>query len=210
VRTRLDLSFGYPVTFDTGGGSAIADAVVAGGGTLTLPTDPTFAGYAFTGWHTGSTTGPSWDPATAITAPVALFASWDLVPVGIRVTVSDSTPDQGDTIQITAFEVDILGGDMADVSDQVVVTSDNPLDVIAGNRVTFPHASPHVLTITQGAFQSTVTIQVTALPGALARTGPIVTGVDALLAIAVLGVGGLMVMSSRVRRGDRSRPGRAF
>jgi hypothetical protein len=67
-----------------------------------------------------------------------------------------------------------------------------------------------VLTITHGAFQSTVTIQVTALPGTLAQTGPIVAVTDALLAVAVLGVGALMVMSSRVRRGALSRSGRFF
>ncbi|MBC9227070.1 hypothetical protein GL325_12095 [Aeromicrobium sp. 636] len=75
---------------------------------------------------------------------------------------------QGDTIVLTVTGTDRFGNDLGDVTDDVTFTSSVPTDVIAGNRITFPHASPHTITATHtdGA-TSTLLIEVEPLPVAV-------------------------------------------
>src|SRR5690606_16449264 len=55
---------------------------------------------------------------------------------------------QGETITLTAMATDRFGNDLGDVSGDVTFTSSVATDVISGNRITFPHASPHTITAT--------------------------------------------------------------
>ncbi|MTB89330.1 hypothetical protein GGQ26_13300 [Aeromicrobium sp. zg-629] len=75
---------------------------------------------------------------------------------------------QGDTIVVTVTGTDRFGNALGDVTDDVTFTSSVPTDVIAGNRITFPHASPHTITATHtdGA-TSTLLIEVEPLPVAV-------------------------------------------
>lgn len=66
----------YTVTFDSDGGSAVADAQVNHGGKAAKPVDPTRVGFRFDGWFTAAADGDEFDFETAITADVTLFAQW--------------------------------------------------------------------------------------------------------------------------------------
>ncbi|MEI6874436.1 MAG: InlB B-repeat-containing protein [Spirochaetota bacterium] len=69
----------YAVTFDSQGGSAVADASAAYGAKLTAPTDPTKAGYLFAGWYTDTAGTTAWIFSTdTITAATTLYAKWSL------------------------------------------------------------------------------------------------------------------------------------
>jgi hypothetical protein len=117
----------------------------------------------------------------------------------VSIVLSSLTVAQGGTLTFEVWSVDAYGNKIADVTDSVIVTSDVATDVIVGATVSFPHASPHVLTATFGALSASVTVQVLA---ALA-----VTGVDAsaplAAAVSVLVLGGLLLLWRRLRPARR-------
>jgi uncharacterized repeat protein (TIGR02543 family) len=47
----------FSVTFEEHGGTTVSDATFVSGGTVTLPADPTRAGYTFNGWFSAQTGG---------------------------------------------------------------------------------------------------------------------------------------------------------
>ena len=66
----------HTVTFDTGGGTAIAPVQVAHGGTVARPTDPTRGAYIFAGWYTSATFTAQFAFTTPITGAITLYARW--------------------------------------------------------------------------------------------------------------------------------------
>ncbi len=68
----------YTVSFNSHGGSAVADQAVASGATVTEPADPVRAGLSFGGWFTDD--GPfadAWDFATdTVSGDITLHANW--------------------------------------------------------------------------------------------------------------------------------------
>lgn len=78
------------------------------------------------------------------------------------VTASATTVDQGGSVTLSATGFTADNAELGDVTDQVTFTSDVATDVVAGNRVAFPHASPHTLTGTHtSGVSSTVVVAVT-------------------------------------------------
>lgn len=73
----------YTVTFNTDGGSAVNSKIVASGGKVTKPTDPTKDGYTFGGWLLN---GQPFDFNSAITGNITLTAKWDEAVVEHTVT----------------------------------------------------------------------------------------------------------------------------
>jgi hypothetical protein len=63
----------------------------------------------------------------------------------LTVVASRHEVNQGESVTMTATMVD-AGGNTVDVTDETVFTSDVASDVIVGDQVTFPHASPHTIT----------------------------------------------------------------
>jgi uncharacterized repeat protein (TIGR02543 family) len=63
----------HTVSFDSNGGSAVADQSVAYGDAAVAPSDPTRAGYDFVGWFAGD---DAYDFATPVTGPLSLTAHW--------------------------------------------------------------------------------------------------------------------------------------
>jgi len=88
-------------------------------------------------------------------------------PASLNLTAPDLTVNQFDTITLNIDLRDAYGNPLP--TGAVVITSDQPTDQIIGNNVTFPHASPHVLTATLGRLSDSLRFEVSA--AALASTG---------------------------------------
>lgn len=83
---------GYPVTFDSTGGSAVDDQEVLFGDTVVVPTAPTRDGQAFLGWSPAAGGGEVVDLANQpVTAPTALFAHWSEDKASVRAVASTAT-----------------------------------------------------------------------------------------------------------------------
>lgn len=128
---------------------------------------------------------------------------------GLELSVSEAKPNQGATIEVTAIGVDEFGNVLGDLSDRVVITSDVRTDVIDGNRVTFPTASPHVLTATVGGVSASITVEVVAAaaaPASSTGSGLADTGVEvgALAALALLLAAAGAVLALRRRAAGRA------
>lgn len=88
----------------------------------------------------------------------------------LKLTLSDSTPKQGETITVSATGKDSEGVSNGDVSDDLSLTSSVDTDTIEGNTVKFNHASPHTITATH--VPTGTTAEVTVQVAALAVDGP--------------------------------------
>ncbi|MBX3094685.1 MAG: InlB B-repeat-containing protein, partial [Cryobacterium sp.] len=74
----VSISFHFLVSFDSAGGSSIAEQIVDDGALALEPPAPTRERYEFAGWHLGAA-GPPWDATAPITSPTALVATWQAV-----------------------------------------------------------------------------------------------------------------------------------
>jgi uncharacterized protein (TIGR02145 family)/uncharacterized repeat protein (TIGR02543 family) len=69
----------YKVTFNSQGGSAVDSQVVAHGGSVRSPANPTLDDYIFGGWYKESACANSWDFGTdVVTSAITLYAKWNL------------------------------------------------------------------------------------------------------------------------------------
>jgi len=67
----------YTVTFNSQGGTNVADQTIEHGGTATVPIPPTRAGYTFGGWFRETNTINAWNFTIGIvTSDTTLFARW--------------------------------------------------------------------------------------------------------------------------------------
>lgn len=66
----------YRITFESNGGTEIADAKVEYGNKLTKPADPAREGYAFDGWYTDAECTTAYDFNTVIEKKFTLYAKW--------------------------------------------------------------------------------------------------------------------------------------
>src|SRR5690606_41124411 len=62
---------------------------------------------------------------------------------GLTLTSAPTTATAGETITVTASVLDHEGQPLAAVSSRLTLTSSVPTDIISGNPVPFPTASPH-------------------------------------------------------------------
>jgi X-Pro dipeptidyl-peptidase len=207
------------VTFDLGGhGEAIDPQSVVYGGVATAPEAPVAGGWVFQGWFADAEATVPFDFATPITADLTLYAGWITVADAVAtmsITPSATRVDQGGSITFEVEGFDASGESLGDVTDAVTLTSSVPTDVIAGNAVTFPYASPHTITATLRDITASVTIEVVpaptpapttpAAPAAvsgdpLADTG-VSTPIVPLAALALLlAAGGIALIAIRRRR----------
>ncbi|HEX4402010.1 MAG TPA: LPXTG cell wall anchor domain-containing protein [Galbitalea sp.] len=113
----------------------------------------------------------------------------------VAITAPAPTVGQGKSLTFAVTAADQFGNPVD--ASSAVLSSSMPTDVINGLTVTFPHASPHTITATLGAFTSSVTVQV--IPTAVA-----VTGVDTEptlgLGLGALLLGGLVLLLGRRRQ----------
>ena len=67
----------YKVTFNSNGGSEVAEQTVLEGEKAVKPADPTREGYEFAGWFTDEELKNEFDFDTEITANITLYAKWE-------------------------------------------------------------------------------------------------------------------------------------
>jgi uncharacterized repeat protein (TIGR02543 family) len=75
---QFQLLFGQVLSFDSAGGSSVADQFVPAGSTPAAPTPPTLARHVFDGWFTTSALSTPFDFGAALTADSTAFAKWTL------------------------------------------------------------------------------------------------------------------------------------
>ena len=105
----------YTVKFNTNGGSSVPEIIdITSGSAITLPAEPTKAGYDFEGWYKEAECINPWDFATdTVTQSIILYAKW---------TASTPLP----TVYTVTFNVD--GGSV--VPDVI--------DIVSGSTITQP------------------------------------------------------------------------
>ncbi len=113
----------YTVTFETDGGSFIANATVAAGGMVTEPVDPTKSGFEFAGWYTDQALTTAYDFATAVNANLVLYAKWAVPLTSITFSgIADGEVAYGSVFDV--FEgVTAIGNNGVDYTDVMTVTS---------------------------------------------------------------------------------------
>jgi hypothetical protein len=215
--TTLNAGDTVPLTahiYNTGNLAFVGDVTAASGITSDFANDDTTDPTAVT---------VEFDPATGKVLTLHTFTVHCIIPgldltasAGITVapvaasavselTASSTTPNQGDAISMT------LKVNGVDVTSYATFTSDVATDVIAGNGVTFPHASPHTITATYGAVSAQLLVQVTPTAvvdppavgggdgGELSETG-FEDSATALWATALLVIGTLILTGRKVIR----------
>lgn len=88
--TTLYAKWTYTVTFNTNGGSDVADIPAVHNTTITQPADPVKAGENFTGWFTDPACTIQFNFATPITGSITLYAGWSPIPVTYYTVTFDS------------------------------------------------------------------------------------------------------------------------
>ena len=138
------------------------------------------------------------DDVTIVVAPTALAS--------LEITPSATTVPQGGSVLLQVTGLDEFGNELTILQGDITVTSSVQTDVIDGLRVTFPTASPHVLTVTVGEVSAQVTIEVQpaaapARPGApgLAATGASDVSPLAAIALLMLVLGAASMGAHRIR-----------
>ena len=157
-------------------------------------------------WVAGTPTGSDGVPATLTATGTGHAFTIDTSPTemriafttGLTLTSAPTTATAGETITVTASVLDHEGQPLADVSSRLTLTSSVATDIISGNTVTFPTASPHTITASFGGHTASFTVEVT---GGLAATGvadplPLALGGGLLLLLG----GSLAVWAFRRRK----------
>lgn len=117
-------------------------------------------------------------------------------PTSIELQLSDTTVDVGGSVTFTVNGLNENGAVITDLTEDAVIQSDHATDEITGNTVTFPTASPHVITATVGQLSDSATVAVT--PTVLGLTGFEPSGF--LLAAGLLVLLGVSAVLLRARR----------
>ena len=98
----------YTVTFDTDGGSTVANQTINAGEKATRPTDPTKTNYTFDDWYTDATYTTKFDFAnTTITGDTVIYAKFTPNATTYTITVtngnsSKASAEKDETITLTA------------------------------------------------------------------------------------------------------------
>ena len=72
----------FTITFDSNGGTPVADSDVEGGSSATIPSSPSRSGYTFQGWYSDSELTQTYDWDSAVTSDLTLYAKWKSVSSG--------------------------------------------------------------------------------------------------------------------------------
>lgn len=169
AQARAGVDFTYTPTFDAGFPAATEVTLAAGD----LPDGMALDGA--TGEITGASTGAVEDFAVTLAADngVGEPATLDLVitvtagpVVEIDIAAGETTVDEGGSLDFVVTGADEFGNAVVLTEDEAVLSSDVESDVVDGHTVSFPTASPHVITATdlETGVTASVTVEVIAAP----------------------------------------------
>jgi uncharacterized repeat protein (TIGR02543 family) len=92
------------VTFDTQGGSPVANESVKNGSKVTKPEDPVFDGYVFGGWYTTASGEIPWNFNQPVYQATTLYAKW------VKYTITNGADGSWEIGTESGFEI-ICNGD---------------------------------------------------------------------------------------------------
>ena len=156
----------HKVTFNSNGGSGVAEQHIADGGKVSKPADPQKTGYTFNGWFKEAALTNAWNFDTdTVTAEITLYAKW---------TENSVTPSPG---------AGGGGGTPATPSTPSTPTTPTTPEVPDTPKVTdetkeIPTAPENIETLPTGdkvvvvALENTEVIQSVAVPEAVAQANP--------------------------------------
>ncbi len=186
-------NYDYVVSFDSDGGSTVADQYILAGGKVTKPADPVKDGYMFLGWYKETALTNPWIFDTdTVTAGITLHAKW--TKLILTSSSASATIYKGGRITLTP---NIDGGTWNWDKDFFSATLGSPVTFTAKK------AGTSVITYTFSGISSsvTVTIRDTILPS----TGQDFTLVYALILTAALLAACAWVLLRRIRTDRRRR-----
>ncbi|WP_341301231.1 leucine-rich repeat protein [Lysinibacillus sp. FSL H8-0500] len=123
---------GYMVTFNTNGGSIVAQKVVTPSESIIAPTAPTRAGYTFAGWYKDSALQTPWNFQTdKVTENITLYAKWNVTS-----TPGVTSPPASDATSSTPSTTNQIKVDVVDANNpnavlvQTVITRESTGGVV--------------------------------------------------------------------------------
>ncbi len=105
VKADSTLPTMFTVTFDSNGGTAVNNQVVAAGETLTAPTNPIRLGYTFVAWQFN---GVNFDFTWAVNSNLNLTALWQAIPTGVTFQVAFNSNGGSTVLTQTVNHSDVL------------------------------------------------------------------------------------------------------
>ncbi|QTH40696.1 InlB B-repeat-containing protein [Cohnella sp. LGH] len=90
----------YTVSFNSDGGSSVADQQVEYGGTATMPATPTKSGYTFGGWFSNSGLTDGYSFTAPVTGYVRLYAKWTLNSYTVSFNSNGGTAVTSQTVSV--------------------------------------------------------------------------------------------------------------
>jgi hypothetical protein len=198
------------------GEAYVADLVVTGTPTPTvtvvgdLPPGLALAGTQITGFPTAAG-DYSFEVTVAnaggsVTRTLGIRVAYG-TPVSLVLTLpTGAVAHQGDSVTFDVEGVDSTG-QRFDAGHLVTLASDVTTDVVSGTTVTFPHASPHVITATligNPLVRTTLLVEVQPAAAGLASTGADPSPWFAIAMLVVLLGAALLAAGVGVRRGRAS------
>ncbi|MFC5405636.1 glycoside hydrolase domain-containing protein [Cohnella soli] len=147
----------YTVSFQTYGGTAIANQTVVEGSKATQPTAPSKAGYTFGGWYTSNTYATAFDFDTLITGNTTVHAKWTAIPVDPEVPPTSSpgggNSGGGQETGSSASEYVVKAQDIASKKPQITLASGQETATISLELLKQLQQQHKPLTIEQGGVQ---------------------------------------------------------
>lgn len=126
AEVHFSIYFPKTVTFDSNGGSPVADEVVPHHTTATKPVDPVKPGYAFGGWYMDRIFQLPFDFKTPILANLTLYAKWNDADAPV---VVDRTP--------------LHLADDVPIGTKLEFTFDEPVTASSGKYISIMRAADH-------------------------------------------------------------------
>lgn len=154
----------YTVTFETNGGSAVAEQIVTAGDVINAPAEPTKTDYIFAGWYFDSSYNTLASFPYSVTNHVTLYAKW--VKKSDIVKVTGVTLDKASLSFVSANMSQKLSAIIAPANatnKSVTWTSSNPgVATVSNGTVTALAAGSAIITVTtaDGGFTETCSVTV--------------------------------------------------
>lgn len=159
----------YTVTFESNGGTAVAEQTVEKNGTATEPPDPTWEGFSFEGWYSDSDPSAPYDFSTPVTGNLTLYAKWN---ADSEVTLTLSSDADADMKKLTSLlkseickKITVVKGEDSTGSliDNITVPSGKTLEITDGvtveNGVTVMGTLKSSGTIKAGEAEAALTVK---------------------------------------------------